>query len=57
MIDPEDIALIKRQIEAQIGDYEQAIAQYLAFLEDWRERNDPARKRIQRFRIAAKEGA
>lgn len=54
---PEDIALIKRQIEDQIGDYERAIAAYAAFMEGWRNRTDPAAKRVQRFRDAAQAEA
>jgi len=57
MIDPADqadIELIKRQIEQQIGSYEQALAEYKAFMDDWREKNDPSRKRVKRFREASK---
>lgn len=56
-MNPEDIALIKLQIEDQIGGYEHALAQYAAFMEGWRLRNDPAEKRIERFRVAAMRDA
>lgn len=46
------IELIKRQIEAQLIDYEQTIQAYAAFMEDWRNRTDPARQRLERFRKA-----
>lgn len=52
-----DIALIKRQIEAQMADYERAAAEALAFMDNYRNRTDPAAKRIQRFRRAATETA
>lgn len=57
MIDPKDFDLVKRQLEAQIGDYEHALAEYAAFMEDWRARHDPAAQRIQRFRRAAQVAA
>lgn len=34
-----DIPLMKRQVETQIDEYEQAIADYAAFMEAWRARN------------------
>ena len=34
-----DIPLLKRQIDAQMTEYEQAIADYAAFMEAWRARN------------------
>lgn len=34
-----DIPLLRRQIETQLDEYEQAIADYAAFMEGWRERN------------------
>lgn len=37
---PEDIPLIKRQIEEQLDDYAIAIAHYAAFLASWRARRD-----------------
>lgn len=33
---PEQIELRKRQVEAQLDDYAQAIADYAAFMERWR---------------------
>jgi hypothetical protein len=37
---PNDFPLIKRQIEAQLDDYERAIAAYAAFMQDWRRRRE-----------------
>lgn len=34
-----DIDLMKRQIEVQLSEYETAIAEYAAFMDDWRRRN------------------
>jgi hypothetical protein len=48
-----EIELMKRQVEDQLADYERGIKAYGAFMEDWRERNDPARRRLKRFRAAA----
>ena len=45
--------LQKRQIEAQLDDYDRAIADYAAFMADWRRRNDPAEQRLKRFRRLA----
>lgn len=50
-----DIELLKRQIEAQLAEYERAAVDAAAFLEDLRNRTDPAAKRVQRFRKAAAE--
>lgn len=36
-----DVPLIKRQVEAQLDDYERAIADYAAFMADWRARQPP----------------
>ncbi|MCA1831210.1 MAG: hypothetical protein LC750_00420 [Actinobacteria bacterium] len=52
-----DMDLMKRQIEAQLADYEQAIADYAAFMEDWRSRTTPEGRRIRRFRKAAQVAA
>ncbi len=38
---PEDIALIKRQIEAQLDDYAREIAEFEAFMVDYRRRFPP----------------
>lgn len=48
-----DIALIKCQVEAQLAEYVTAAAEARAFMSDWRNRNDPAARRVQRFRAAA----
>ena len=48
-----DFDLTMRQIDAQLVDYEQAIADYAAFMAAWRDRHDPATKRIRRFRDRA----
>ena len=37
--------------------FERAMAAYAAFMEGWRNRTDPAAKRVQRFRKAAAEAA
>jgi hypothetical protein len=50
-----DIELRKRQVEAQLADYERAIGEYAAFMEDWRERTSAAGKRLRRFRNARRE--
>jgi hypothetical protein len=50
-----DIELMFRQIEDQLADYRAAVASYAEFMEGWRDRTDPARKRIQRFRRASKD--
>jgi len=34
-----DIPLLKRQIDTQLDEYEQAIAEYAVFMEGWRARN------------------
>jgi hypothetical protein len=34
-----DIPLLKRQIETQLDEYQQAFADYAAFMKAWRERN------------------
>jgi hypothetical protein len=52
---PEDIELMKRRIETQLDEYEAAIKAYAAFMEDWRNRTDPAMKRVQRYRMAAQQ--
>lgn len=52
-----NIELMKRQIEAQLDDYERAIEAYAAFMEDYRNRTDPTAKRVQRFRRAAQVAA
>lgn len=36
-----EIELMKRQIEAQIADYERAAAEALKWHQDWRGRNPP----------------
>ncbi len=41
MSEKPDLELMKRQIEAQVDDYERAIEAYAAFMEDWRRRNPP----------------
>lgn len=55
MIDPAAFDLLKRQIEAQIGDYEHALNEYVALVNEWRSRNTPAGKRTRRFREASGE--
>jgi hypothetical protein len=50
-----DIELMKRQVEAQLADYEREVGDYAAFMEDWRSRTSAAGQRVQRFRKAAKE--
>lgn len=48
-----DIALVKNQIEAQLAEYENAVAAYAEFMSAWHERNDPAARRLKRFKEAA----
>ena len=36
-----EIELMKRQIEAQLDEYEQAISEYRSWLDDWRKRQRP----------------
>lgn len=45
-----DVTLMKRQIEKQVEDYDQALAEYAAFMADWRARTQPEGRRIARFR-------
>ena len=37
----EDISLMKSQVEKQLDEYEQAVADYSAFMAEWRARNPP----------------
>lgn len=39
---PDDIALIKRQVETQLDEYAQAIEDYAAFMANWRARQQQA---------------
>jgi hypothetical protein len=41
MIDPRDIELVKRQLEAQLDEYERAIQEAAAFAANWRARQGP----------------
>jgi hypothetical protein len=50
-----DIELRKRQVEAQLDEYEHRDREYAAFMEDWRSRTSAAGKRLKRFRKAAAE--
>lgn len=36
-----DIDLVKRQIEAQLAEYEREIADFAAFMAEWRARTEP----------------
>lgn len=49
-----DIPLLKRQIETQLTEYEQAIADYAAFMERWRARNP---RRLPLYSEEAKRAA
>ena len=51
------MALMKRRIETQLDEYEAAISAYAAFMEGYRNRTDPAAKRMQRFRRASEQQA
>lgn len=51
------IELMKRQVEVQLAEYESEVAAAIAFMDAWRDRNDPAAKRVQRFRKAASDRA
>lgn len=53
----DDFALWRRQIETQMEEYTRAIGEYAAFMEQWRTRNSPSERRLQRFRAAAAEAA